>query len=60
MTRNEDGPVTEADCSIRLDKVLSCLDRLSENASTADAQRYNVVCSHLQHGLDLLNERQST
>lgn len=59
MTRIEDGPVSEAECSLMLQKVLSSLDRLSETAPTADAQRYNLVCSHLQHGLDLLNEGHS-
>lgn len=57
MTRSEDGPVTEDECGLMLEKILACLDRLAQTADAVDAQRYSLVCSHVQHGLDLLNER---
>ncbi|WP_152520604.1 hypothetical protein [Sphingobium sp. HDIP04] len=57
MTRNEQGPITETDCSRLLDQIIACLDDLAKGARVADSQRYNLVCAHLQHGLDLLTRR---
>jgi hypothetical protein len=56
MTRKTDGPVTIEDCCRQLGETIRHLDKLAETANLADAQKYHLVCAHVQMGLDLLRQ----